>query len=54
MTKADWLDFFEAINGRSATEEEIAEVNAAFRTNYVVETPETEEKPMCGMGGRRF
>ena len=24
MTKADWLDFFEAINGRSATEEEIA------------------------------
>ena len=23
MTKADWLDFFEAINGRSATEEEI-------------------------------
>ena len=20
MTKADWLDFFEAINGRSATE----------------------------------
>ena len=33
---------------------EIAEVNAAFRTNYVVETPETEEKPMCGMGGRRF
>ena len=33
---------------------EIAEVNAAFRTNYVVETPETEEKPMCGMGGRRY
>ena len=23
MTKADWLDFFEAINGRSATEEEM-------------------------------
>ena len=23
MTKADWLDFFEAINGRSATEEEV-------------------------------
>ena len=21
MTKADWLDFFEAINGRSATQE---------------------------------
>ena len=25
MTKADWLDFFEAINGRSATEEEISQ-----------------------------
>ena len=29
MTKADWLDFFEAINGRSATEEEIAAALAA-------------------------
>ena len=29
MTKADWLDFFEAIYGRSATEEEIAAALAA-------------------------
>lgn len=29
MTKADWLDFFEAINGRSATEEEITAALAA-------------------------
>ena len=29
MTKADWLDFFEAINGRSATEEEIVAALAA-------------------------
>lgn len=29
MTKADWLDFFEAINGRSASEEEIAAALAA-------------------------
>ena len=29
MTKADWLDFFEAINGRSANEEEIAAALAA-------------------------
>ena len=29
MTKADWLDFFEAINGRSATPEEIAAALAA-------------------------
>ena len=29
MTKADWLDFFEAINGRSATAEEIAAALAA-------------------------
>lgn len=29
MTKAGWLDFFEVINGRSATEEEIAAALAA-------------------------
>ncbi|MGT2907518.1 DUF6574 domain-containing protein [Streptococcus dentiloxodontae] len=29
MTKEDWLDFFEAINGRSATDEEIAAALAA-------------------------
>lgn len=29
MTKTDWLDFFEAINVRSATEEQIAATLAA-------------------------
>ena len=41
MTKADWLDFFEAINGRSATEEEIAAALAAgeFEAAPVQEAP---------------
>ena len=44
MTKADWLDFFEAINGRSATEEEIAAALAAaeFQDNE----PEVEAAPV--------
>ena len=46
MTKADWLDFFEAINGRSATEEEIAAALAAgeFQDDApAVETAPTQE-----------
>ena len=48
MTKADWLDFFEAINGRSATEEEIAAALAAgeFQDDApAVETAPTQEAP---------
>ena len=48
MTKADWLDFFEAINGRSATEEEIAAALAAgeFQDDAPsVETAPTQEAP---------
>ena len=48
MTKADWLDFFEAINGRSATEEEIAAALAAgeFQDDALaVETAPTQEAP---------
>lgn len=48
MTKADWLDFFEAINGRSATEEEIAAALAAgeFQDDApTVETAPTQEAP---------
>lgn len=29
MSKQDWLEYFEAVNGRSATEEEIAQASAA-------------------------
>lgn len=29
MSKHDWLEYFEAVNGRSATEEEIAQALAA-------------------------
>ena len=48
MTKADWLDFFEAINGRSATEEEIAAALAAgeFQDDApTVETAPVQEAP---------
>ena len=49
MTKADWLDFFEAINGRSATEEEIAAALAAgeFQDDApAVETAPVQEAPV--------
>ncbi len=49
MTKADWLDFFEAINGRSATEEEIAAALAAgeFQDDApAVETAPAQEAPV--------
>ena len=48
MTKADWLEFFEAINGRSATEEEIAAALAAgeFQDDApTVETAPVQEAP---------
>ena len=44
MTKADWLDFFEAINGRSATEEEIAAALAAGE--FQDDAPEVESAPV--------
>lgn len=44
MTKADWLDFFEAINGRSATEEEIAAALAAGE--FQDDVPEVESAPV--------
>ena len=44
MTKADWLDFFEAINGRSATEEEIAAALAAGE--FQDEAPAVETAPV--------
>lgn len=43
MTKADWLDFFEAINGRSATEEEIAALAAG---EFQDDAPEVETAPV--------
>ena len=45
MTKADWLDFFEAINGRSATEEEIAAALAAGEFQPAVEAAPVQEAP---------
>lgn len=44
MTKADWLDFFEAINGRSATEEEIAVALAAGE--FQDDAPAVEAAPV--------
>ena len=44
MNKADWLDFFEAINGRSATEEEIAAALAAGE--FQDDAPAVEAAPV--------
>lgn len=44
MTKADSLDFFEAINGRSATEEEIAAALAAGE--FQDDAPAVEAAPV--------
>lgn len=44
MTKADWLDFFEAINGRSATEEEISAALAAGE--FQDDAPAVEAAPV--------
>ena len=46
MSKQDWLDYFEAVNGRSASAEEIAQALAAgeFQEEVVVtETPQAPE-----------
>ncbi len=39
MSKQDWLDYFEAVNGRSASAEEIAQALAAgeFQEEVVVD-----------------
>ena len=44
----------DAENEAARQRQQEAEEEKLTATNYVVETPETEEKPMCGMGGRRF
>ncbi len=47
----DLMEYFrDYIDGKK----EIAEVNAAFRTNYVAESPDIKPSNPCGMGGRRF
>ena len=43
MTKADWLDFFEAINGRSATEEIAAALAAG---EFQDDAPAVEAAPV--------
>ena len=41
MSKQDWLDYFEAVNGRSASAEEIAQALAAGEFQEEVVVPET-------------
>ena len=43
MQKEDWLDYFEAINGRSATEEEIAQALVAGEFQVSSESVQTPE-----------
>ena len=43
MSKQDWLDYFEAVNGRSASAEEIAQALAAGEFQEEVVVPETPE-----------
>ena len=45
MSKQDWLDYFEAVNGRSASAEEIAQSLAAGEFQEVVVVPETPQTP---------
>lgn len=45
MSKQDWLDYFEAVNGRSASAEEIAQALAAGEFQEEVVVPETPEAP---------
>ena len=45
MSKQDWLDYFEAVNGRSASAEEIAQVLAAGEFQEEVVVPETPQAP---------
>ena len=45
MSKQDWLDYFEAVNGRSASAEEIAQALAAGEFQEGVVVPETPQAP---------
>ena len=45
MSKQDWLDYFEAVNGRSASAEEIAQALAAGVFQEEVVVPETPQAP---------
>ena len=45
MSKQDWLDYFEAVNGRSAGAEEIAQALAAGEFQEEVVVPETPQAP---------
>ena len=45
MSKQDWLDYFEAVNGRSASAEEIAQALAAGEFQEEVVVPETPQAP---------
>lgn len=45
MSKQDWLDYFEAVNGRSASAEEIAQALAAGEFQEEVVLPETPQAP---------
>ena len=45
MSKQDWLDYFEAVNGRSTSAEEIAQALAAGEFQEEVVVPETPQAP---------
>ena len=45
MSKQDWLDYFEAVNGRSASAEEIAQALAAGEFQEEVVVPENPQAP---------
>ena len=45
MSKQDWLDYFEAVNGRSASAEEIAQALAAGEFQEEVVVPEVPQAP---------
>ena len=45
MSKQDWLDYFEAVNGRAASAEEIAQALAAGEFQEEVVVPETPQAP---------
>ena len=45
MSKQDWLDYFEAVNGRSASVEEIAQALAAGEFQEEVVVPEASQAP---------
>ena len=45
MSKQDWLDYFEAVNGRSASAEEIAQALAAGELQEEVVVPEASQAP---------